>query len=69
MIQGEFESKINACRCTTSNPGKKYTIDEAIDEKKRYKTKQNSKKVELKVSRKNEIHLMYERYETSRFSH
>ena len=37
--------------------------------KKDTRQNKNSKKVEHKVSRKNEIQLKYERYETSRFSH
>ena len=47
--------KINAGMCSTSNPGKKYITDVAIDDdkKKKYKTKQiNNKNVQHKVSRK-----------------
>ena len=41
-MQGEFELITNACICTTNNPGKKYIIDVAKDEKKN--TNQKNKK-------------------------
>ena len=65
-MQGEFELITNACICTTNNPGKN-TSSMLLKMKKKIQIKKTkNEKVEHKVSRKNEIELMYERYKTSR---